>query len=143
MNDLANSPMTTTSPPKRIDFNTPELQRKRRIRALKDRFTRWYVLVGGLAVQHHWPLGPGLHLAGGLSAGDLVVAVDGLRISAANWEKRLSRHAVGDLISVYAFRRDEWLACQCRLESAPLETCVLSLPDDDAARLPAERWPLQ
>jgi len=23
--------MTTTSPPKRIDFNTPELQRKRRI----------------------------------------------------------------------------------------------------------------
>ena len=50
MNDLANSNMTTTSPPKRIDFNTPELQRKRRIRALKDRLTRWYVLVGGLAV---------------------------------------------------------------------------------------------
>jgi len=50
MNDLANSPMTPTSPPKRIDFNTPEMQRKRRIRALKDRFTRWYVLVGGLAV---------------------------------------------------------------------------------------------
>ena len=50
MNDLANSSMTTTSPPKRIDFNTPELQRKRRIRAFKDRFTRWYVLVGGLAV---------------------------------------------------------------------------------------------
>ena len=49
MNDLANSNMTT-NPPKRIDFNTPELQRKRRIRALKDRFTRWYVLVGGLAV---------------------------------------------------------------------------------------------
>ncbi len=49
MNDLANSNMTT-NPPKRIDFNTPELQRKRRIRALKDRLTRWYVLVGGLAV---------------------------------------------------------------------------------------------
>nr|WP_314491241.1 ABC transporter permease subunit [uncultured Pseudomonas sp.] len=50
MNDLANSPMTTTSAPKRIDFNTPELQRKRRIRALKDHLTRWYVFVGGLAV---------------------------------------------------------------------------------------------
>lgn len=36
--------------PERIDFNTPALQRKRRIRALKDRLTRWYVLVGGLAV---------------------------------------------------------------------------------------------
>ncbi|WP_205299935.1 ABC transporter permease subunit [Pantoea sp. Tr-811] len=42
--------MTPNSPPVRIDFNTPELQRKRRMRALKDRLTRWYVLVGGLAV---------------------------------------------------------------------------------------------
>ncbi|MBK4998299.1 ABC transporter permease subunit [Pseudomonas sp. S31] len=50
MNDLANSTMTHNSPPERIDFNTPELQRKRRMRALKDRLTRWYVLVGGLGV---------------------------------------------------------------------------------------------
>ncbi|WP_313738469.1 ABC transporter permease subunit [Pseudomonas sp.] len=50
MNDLANSTMTQNSPPARIDFNTPEMQRKRRARAFKDRLTRWYVLVGGLAV---------------------------------------------------------------------------------------------
>ena len=50
MNDLANSPMTTTSAPERIDFNTPELQRKRRIRAFKDHLTRWFVFIGGLAV---------------------------------------------------------------------------------------------
>jgi phosphate transport system permease protein len=50
MNDLANSRMTSTSAPKRIDFNTPELKRKRRIRALKDHLTRWYVFIGGLAV---------------------------------------------------------------------------------------------
>nr|WP_225779786.1 ABC transporter permease subunit [Pseudomonas sp. Marseille-Q3773] len=50
MNDLANSTMTQNTQPERIDFNTPELQRKRRMRALKDRLTRWYVLVGGLAV---------------------------------------------------------------------------------------------
>ncbi len=42
--------MTENPRPGRIDFTTPELQRKRRIRALKDRLTRWYVLVGGLAV---------------------------------------------------------------------------------------------
>jgi phosphate transport system permease protein len=35
---------------KRIDFNTPQMQRKRRVRALTDRLTRWYVAVGGLAV---------------------------------------------------------------------------------------------
>ena len=50
MNDLANSSMTEKSPPARIDFNTPQMQRKRRMRALKDRLTHWYVLVGGLAV---------------------------------------------------------------------------------------------
>ncbi len=50
MNDLANSTMTANPPPVRIDFNTPELKRKRRLRALKDRLTRWYVLIGGLAV---------------------------------------------------------------------------------------------
>lgn len=33
-----------------IDFNTPALQRKRKQRALKDFLTKWYVLVGGLAV---------------------------------------------------------------------------------------------
>ena len=50
MNDLANSPMTPRKPPERIDFNTPELVRKRKLRALKDHLSRWFVLVGGLAV---------------------------------------------------------------------------------------------
>jgi phosphate transport system permease protein len=50
MNELANSTMTQDSSPQRIDFNTPELKRKRRVRALKDRLTRWYVAIGGLAV---------------------------------------------------------------------------------------------
>ncbi len=50
MNDLANAAMSPRKPPARIDFNTPELVRKRKWRALKDHLTRWYVLVGGLAV---------------------------------------------------------------------------------------------
>ena len=50
MNDLAKSRMNQSSPPARIDFNTPEMLRKRRVRAFKDRLTRWYVAVGGLAV---------------------------------------------------------------------------------------------
>ncbi|MEB0182937.1 ABC transporter permease subunit, partial [Pseudomonas sp. CCC3.2] len=50
MNDLSNSTMTQKSPPERIDFNTPDMKRKRRVRALKDKLTQWYVFVGGLAV---------------------------------------------------------------------------------------------
>jgi phosphate transport system permease protein len=50
MNDLASETMTATSKPLGLDFNTPALQRKRRIRALKDRFARWAVSIGGMAV---------------------------------------------------------------------------------------------
>lgn len=49
MNDLANNRMSA-SDSHRIDFDTPVLKRKRRIRALKDRAARWYVSIGGLAV---------------------------------------------------------------------------------------------
>ena len=50
MNDLAKPSMNQNSPAKRIDFNTPQMQRKRRVRAFKDHLTRWYVAIGGLAV---------------------------------------------------------------------------------------------
>lgn len=50
MNELFKSSMNQSSPPERIDFNTPAMQRKRRVRALKDRLTHWYVAIGGLAV---------------------------------------------------------------------------------------------
>ena len=50
MKDQARATIIERSLAKRIDFNTPQMQRKRRIRALKDRVTRWYVAVGGLAV---------------------------------------------------------------------------------------------
>ncbi len=48
MNDIEH--MTTNSNLQRLDFETPALQRKRRIRALKDHLARWYVTIGGLAV---------------------------------------------------------------------------------------------
>jgi phosphate transport system permease protein len=50
MNDLASETMTATSKSLGLDFNTPALQRKRRLRALKDRVARWAISVGGMAV---------------------------------------------------------------------------------------------
>ncbi|WP_296277209.1 ABC transporter permease subunit [Pseudomonas sp. UBA7530] len=50
MNDLASETMTASTNSLGLDFNTPALQRKRRLRALKDRLARWGVSVGGLAV---------------------------------------------------------------------------------------------
>jgi predicted metalloprotease with PDZ domain len=45
----------------------------------------------------------------GLSAGDLLVAIDGLRVSGspANVDQLLARYRVGDTVGVHAFRRDE------------------------------------
>ncbi|WP_313086015.1 ABC transporter permease subunit [Pseudomonas sp.] len=48
MNDIET--MSANSEVQRLDFNTPALKRKRRVRALKDKLARWYVSIGGLAV---------------------------------------------------------------------------------------------
>ncbi len=50
--------------------------------------------------------GGAAHLAG-LSAGDVLVAIDGLRVTASNLETTLARYRVGDNVVVHAFRRDE------------------------------------
>ena len=50
-----------------------------------------------------------LHQAG-LSAGDVLVALDGLRVTASNLETLLKRYRTGDAIAVLAFRRDELMA---------------------------------
>jgi predicted metalloprotease with PDZ domain len=54
----------------------------------------------------------------GLSAGDLLVAVDGLRVTGnpANLEALLSRYGVGDTVQVHAFRRDELMAFTVQLQ---------------------------
>lgn len=46
----------------------------------------------------------------GLSAGDVLVALDGLRVTASNLDTLLKRYRAGDAIAVLAFRRDELMA---------------------------------
>ncbi len=53
----------------------------------------------------------------GLSAGDLLVAIDGLRVTSGNLDGLLQRYRVGDKIAVHAFRRDELMQCELTLES--------------------------
>ncbi|MNQ25781.1 Phosphate transport system permease protein PstC [compost metagenome] len=50
MNDLARETVTASPKSLRLDFNTPALLRKRRMRAFKDHLARWCVSIGGLAV---------------------------------------------------------------------------------------------
>jgi predicted metalloprotease with PDZ domain len=54
----------------------------------------------------------------GLSAGDILIAVDGLRVSGnpCNLEQLLARYRVGDVVTVHAFRRDELMTFDVTLQ---------------------------
>ena len=68
----------------------------------------------------------------GLSAGDIVMALDGLRISGASGslDGMLARYKVGDTVAVHAFRRDELMTFQVLLQGDRAPHITLSLMDD-------------
>ena len=74
--------------------------------------------------------------AAGLSAGDVLVALDGLRLTAASLDRLLARRRPGDRVSLHAFRRDELMCFEVELAGALPDTARLTLEDDaEAARL--------
>ena len=76
----------------------------------------------------------------GMSAGDVVVAIDGLRVG-ANLDTMLARYEVGDAVSVHAFRRDELMAFSVTLQGERIPHITLSVTDtgknDGALRRPS------
>ena len=68
--------------------------------------------------------------ASGLSAGDLLVAIDGLRVTPGNIERLLQRKQAGDTVDIHAFRRDELLVCRPRLSEPPSDTHRLTTMDE-------------
>lgn len=62
----------------------------------------------------------------GLSAGDVLVAIDGLRVDAAQGlDILLAQYQAGDKIRVHAFRRDELMECELRLAAPEQLECEL------------------
>ncbi len=74
----------------------------------------------------------GAALAAGLSAGDTIVALDGLRVNAANLDRRIKTYDVGTTIAAVAFRRDEQIMTNITLQAQANQTCVLTLSDSPA-----------
>ena len=88
-------------------------------------------------------LDAGAAQAAGLSAGDVIVAIDGLKASAKNLEKQLAHFKPGDRIPLHAFRRDELLQVQIELRASPLDTCTLVVSGADRAAANRRRAWLQ
>ena len=71
--------------------------------------------------------------AAGLSANDVLVALDGLRATPVNLDTLLSRYATGDVIEILAFRRDELMRFEVKLATQPPLKFVLEI-DPKSAR---------
>jgi len=77
----------------------------------------------------------------GLSAGDVLVAIDGLRVTGSNLDTLLSRYLPGAKVEVHAFRRDELRTAQLKLDGPEVSRYTLSVKDKrTAARNWRERW---
>jgi len=63
----------------------------------------------------------------GLSAGDQLVALDGLRVAPGQLDKLLARYRVGDRVEVHAFRRDELQVLPLTLAREPAAQYKVSL----------------
>ncbi|MEL7538895.1 MAG: PDZ domain-containing protein [Pseudomonadota bacterium] len=76
----------------------------------------------------------------GLSAGDIVLALDGLRLTADSWQSLLESYRPGDRVKVSFFRGDELRDAELVLGDAPTDTCYLMPQIDPIAARRRERW---
>jgi predicted metalloprotease with PDZ domain len=97
---------------------------------------------GGDAARLTHVLDGGAARAAGLSAGDVVIALDGLRVGGADLTPRVRALPPGTAVTLHAFRRDELHEFRVTLAEAPRTTAwIESRPAADAVTLARrERW---
>ena len=62
----------------------------------------------------------------GLASGDILVAIDGLRVTPASLEGMLARHQPDDSLKIHAFRRDELMEFTLQLDPPAVESAQLA-----------------
>ncbi|MGQ0587573.1 MAG: M61 family metallopeptidase [Gammaproteobacteria bacterium] len=75
----------------------------------------------------------------GLSGGDVLVALDGLKLTPASWPHRLLALAPGRRCTLHYFRADELLSAELAAEALPLDTWTLTLAANPAPERLARR----
>ena len=66
----------------------------------------------------------------GVAPGDVVVALDGLVLTAVNCGQRLKTYRDGDTLELVVFRGDELITSRIKLADAPETTCYLEFDGD-------------
>ncbi|MEO3866093.1 M61 family metallopeptidase [Rheinheimera fenheensis] len=85
-------------------------------------------VVNGLLQLSQVYQGGNVHNAG-LMAGDQLLAIDGIKVSANNLSKLLSRYNVGDQLKVHFYRKDRLLSANLTLNTATQQVAVLTIKD--------------
>ncbi|MEK6807174.1 MAG: PDZ domain-containing protein [Pseudomonadota bacterium] len=71
----------------------------------------------------------------GLAGGDVLVALDGYKLTPGNWSLRSALLAAGRKVPLHYFRGDELFETSITPEAAPLDTWTFTLADADAQTL--------
>jgi len=79
----------------------------------------------------------------GLSAGDVLIAIDGLRVTGTNLDALLGRYQAGATVEIHAFRRDELRLWRVKLDPPEVTRYKLVAGEEKRgapARRARERW---
>jgi predicted metalloprotease with PDZ domain len=90
---------------------------------------------GGFQIQNVWT--DGAAEAAGLSAGDVIIAFDGLKVTPL-LEKTVSSYAIGTKVEIHFFRRDELMQTKITLLANQAEVCGLVVKEENQALV--KRW---
>lgn len=69
----------------------------------------------------------------GLSAGDIIIAINNLQVRKSNIDKIIQSYSVDEHLTIHAFRRDELLTFDLKLIATELTTCYLTQSDNISA----------
>jgi predicted metalloprotease with PDZ domain len=70
----------------------------------------------------------------GLAAGDVIVAINGLKLNLAQVEQKLKLAVINDVWSIHAFRRDELSEFQVTLQASAETTISLRIDNPEQAK---------
>ena len=76
----------------------------------------------------------------GLAAGDIIIAIDGLRVSSDNIDSHLTRYRPGETVPMHVFRRDELRVLPLTLAAAKPDAWTLSIMDDPGLARSRKAW---
>jgi predicted metalloprotease with PDZ domain len=91
----------------------------------------------GACLSHVFDRGPAQ--TAGLAAGDVVLALNGIKVNKDSLEKSINTYSAGSEVKIHAFRRDELIDFTVQLTKAPHDTCYLEINESASAEQKSNR----